>query len=211
MAGTFAHLVVVDSLSQDANALESIAGLTREMKFALMKFSNFCELGAVAPDCPTLMLESAETRKWGTLMHHGQTAEVVRCGIPHLARVNFASAEAQQCLAWLFGYLGHVVMDLTIHPVLNINIGTFEQNPTLHRQCELHQDVYIFTKLVHEAITRVEYLKRCGLASCGVGPERGKLPPRLGRPLEELFAGRGRVARSRKCSHHTTHAGCLVS
>ena len=61
MAGTFAHITLVDSLCQDADALDSIDTLSPTMKRALMQFNNFCELGAVSPDTPYLTLLSADS------------------------------------------------------------------------------------------------------------------------------------------------------
>jgi hypothetical protein len=52
MAGTFAHIGLVDSLCHNADLLDEISGLTPQMKRSLMKFINFCELGAISPDAP---------------------------------------------------------------------------------------------------------------------------------------------------------------
>lgn len=56
MAGTFAHIALVDLLCQDGDALDGIATLTPAMKRALMQFNNFCELGAISPAAPLALM-----------------------------------------------------------------------------------------------------------------------------------------------------------
>ena len=69
MAGTFAHITLVDSLCNDNPLLKGMSGLTNDMKEALTHFLNFCELGAVSPDCPFLVLGDKNSHGWGNVMH----------------------------------------------------------------------------------------------------------------------------------------------
>jgi hypothetical protein len=50
-------------------------------------------------------------------------------------------------MAWLFGFASHIAADGTIHPVINLKVGPYEQNKTAHRDCEMSQDVYAQSKL----------------------------------------------------------------
>jgi hypothetical protein len=50
-------------------------------------------------------------------------------------------------MAWLFGFASHVATDGTIHPVVNLKVGPYEQNKTKHRRCEMSQDVYAHRRL----------------------------------------------------------------
>jgi hypothetical protein len=167
MAGTFAHITLVDLLSQ-ANSTQSMESFTQDMKEALPHFKNFCELGAVSPDCPFLVLGDHKTKGWGNVMHYWQTADFIRRAIPFFAGANFQNPDIQRCFAWLCGYVGHVVTDLTIHPVIKEKVGDYFTHQKRHRECELHQDVYIFKKIVGESLTRVDYLSdnNAGIGSC---------------------------------------------
>jgi hypothetical protein len=175
MAGTFAHITLVDSLCQNADALDSITTLLPTMKRALMQFNNFCELGAVSPDTPYLKLLSADSARWANVMHYWKTADFLRRAVPYVNALDFRLTATQKCFAWLFGYTAHVVTDFTIHPVINLRVGPYEQNKLQHRLCELSQDVYIFHKLGFGDVSRAEYIKRCGIDSCADVADEDKL------------------------------------
>jgi hypothetical protein len=179
MAGTFAHITLVDSLCQDADILDSIPGLTSKMKYSLMKFVNFCELGAISPDAPYLKLSSKDAARWANFMHYWKTADFIRRAVPYVYAMDFRTTDAQKCLAWLFGYGAHIVTDLTVHPVVNLRVGLYEQNKREHRRCELNQDVYIFHELGFGDVSSAEYIERCGIQSCAAEGQRGKLDPAI--------------------------------
>jgi hypothetical protein len=116
-------------------------GFPEKAKDAAGLFLNFCELGSVSPDYPYL----GGDKRWADAMHYTRTGEIVRAGVRALREMG---GDAQlRCLAWLMGYASHVVADVTVHPVLDKNICTYEENPKLHRICEMHQDVYIFQRM----------------------------------------------------------------
>jgi hypothetical protein len=50
-------------------------------------------------------------------------------------------------MAWLYGFASHIAADGTIHPIVNLKVGPYEQNKTAHRRCEMSQDVYAHSKL----------------------------------------------------------------
>ena len=177
MAGTFAHLTLVDKLCRDAAALDGIDTLTLAMKAALKNFRPFCELGAISPDAPYLQLLSGDASRWANVMHYWKTADFVRHAIPLVFNMDFRLAETQKCLAWLFGYAAHLVTDLTIHPVVKVRVGSYDQNKRMHRLCEINQDVYIFHKQGFGDITTAEYIDGCGIKSCADPDDRGKLDP----------------------------------
>jgi hypothetical protein len=168
MPGAFAHLTMVDILAGDEDHLDTITTLTPSMKHALGFFTNFCELGAVSPDYPYLTPLHPSAKAWADVMHYYETAEFVRRGIRHLTRQfpNVEVPEAEQCIAWLFGYTAHVVADLTAHPVIKNKVGPYEQHKTEHRVCELHQDVYIVKMRYREEIGTPEHSTETGIASC---------------------------------------------
>ena len=177
MSGTLAHLTLVDTLC-NVDVLNGIETLTPTMKRALMKFMNFCELGAVSPDYPYLTLLSSNAAAWANIMHYWKTVDFIRSGIKYVYDMNYNTSDARRCIAWLFGYTSHVVTDMTVHPVINIKVGPYEQNKTTHRICELNQDVYIF----HEkksGIDSDEFIRNCGFASCVDISNREKLYPAI--------------------------------
>jgi len=40
-----------------------------------------------------------------------------------------------------------VVADVTIHPILELKVGSYAEHKMGHRTCEMHQDAYIFQRL----------------------------------------------------------------
>jgi len=165
--GAFAHITLVDSLCE-ATLLDGFPELPDVAKRALLSYLKFCELGAVSPDYPYLVLGSQNAAGWANVMHYWRTADFIRNGVRHLLdRTALDSPDGQKCLAWLFGYASHVVADLTIHPVIELIVGPYATHKTQHRVCEMHQDTYIFNQLVGERIDTVEYLKHAGLRDCG--------------------------------------------
>jgi len=168
MAGTFAHITLVDTLCQQGNRLDSIPTLTRPMRHALKVYLRFCELGAVSPDCPFLKKPDKSAEGWGNAMHYWKTADFIRRSVPYLAGQDLTTTDNQKCLAWLFGYTAHLVTDLTIHPILAVkeNVGQYKGHEREHRVWEIHQDVYIFSKMKKQQPTEAEFLRSCGIADC---------------------------------------------
>jgi hypothetical protein len=161
MAGTFAHITLVDSLC-DPDKLDGISTLSKTVKHALTHCKKFCELGAVSPDHPYLAFDEG----WGNVMHYWRTADLIRQAIAYFSGRDLKQADSQKALAWLFGYVAHVVTDLTIHPVVFLKVGAYEGHETEHRKCEMHQDVYIFEKLQGQSITHAEYIVESGIQAC---------------------------------------------
>lgn len=52
-----------------------------------------------------------------------------------------------------------MVTDLTIHPVVNLKVGKYEENKVPHRICEMNEDVYIFHKWGFGEINQAEMWK----------------------------------------------------
>jgi hypothetical protein len=72
----------------------------------------------------------------------------------------------RKATAWLLGYVAHMVTDVTIHPVIELKVGVYEENKTAHRVCEMHQDSYIFNRLNLSGIGISEPLS--AITSCGI-------------------------------------------
>lgn len=78
-----------------------------------------------------------------------------------------------KAFAWLLGYTAHVITDTTIHPVVEPKVGPYAQNKTAHRECEMHQDAYIFQRLNLGGVGVADLessLERCSLADGSMDP-----------------------------------------
>jgi hypothetical protein len=79
-------------------------------------------------------------------MHNRHAVALLRNGVARIRDMADVNVR-QKCIAWLFGFASHVVTDGTIHPVVNLKVGPYEQNKTEHRRCEMSQDVYAHSRL----------------------------------------------------------------
>lgn len=162
MPGAYAHLTLVNHF-REPQALEE-KELSHEAITCVLEYFKYCELGAVSPDYPYLVVGSAEAAAWADEMHKNRCGALIGNGIQ---RVRGMQGEAKRkCLAWLLGLVSHVVADATIHPVIQEKVGPYEQNKTAHRECEMHQDAYIYQRLKLGDIGLSEHLDS-GLRQCG--------------------------------------------
>ena len=53
-------------------------------------------------------------------MHYEKTGDMIKAGINLIRKINGASQ--QKAFSWLLGYTSHVITDVTIHPVIELNI-----------------------------------------------------------------------------------------
>ena len=160
-----------------AEILNTIPGLTRPIKYALLKYLNYCELGSVSPDYPALVFWNSKDQAWANMMHYYKTSDFIRRCVPIVYAQDWKTCDAKCCIAWLFGYLAHLVTDLTIHPIVNERVGPYAQNKRRHRVCEMHQDVHIFNAKLLGEIDNAEYIRDCGIASCNDPNERKRFNP----------------------------------
>ena len=139
MPGGYAHLFLVNKINDRIGPLPDL------LKHAYNRYFHFCELGSVSPDMPYLALGKSGQQAWADTMHYERTFELVKVASREVMK---SAGEVQlKCIAWLLGYSSHLVMDGTVHPVVELKVGTYGDNKTAHRRCELNQDAYIFPKL----------------------------------------------------------------
>jgi len=165
MAGAYAHITVVNHVQK----LAKKAAMSTEAKYALGMHLKFAELGAVSPDYPYLATGQS---LWADNMHYNNTSALLKTGITKLQEMT--GTEREKALSWLFGFAGHMVTDMTIHPVVEGIVGPYQANKSAHRKCEMHQDAFIFQKLDVGDVGLTEHLKT-GIASCHVARDRQKL------------------------------------
>lgn len=159
MPGAYAHLAVVN----DAQKLAEDAGLRDETLYYLGRDLKFVELGAVSPDYPYLALRSGQ-KKWADNMHYTNTAKLMQAGVAAVSRL--PAKDQGRAIAWLFGFVAHVATDMTIHPVVELRVGPYHGNEAEHRRCEMHQDAFIFPRVVNVGDAGLSEHLATGIASC---------------------------------------------
>ncbi|HML56332.1 MAG TPA: zinc dependent phospholipase C family protein [Solidesulfovibrio magneticus] len=147
MPGAYAHIIMSFITSKNAG-LEKLE-LPDDVVDALIDRQRYFELGAISPDMPYLaVLDGEESEVWADAMHLEGVAERIDCGVQKVASLPFD--DKMTALAWLLGFVGHVVFDVCMHPVVNIVAGGEYGDATKkeHRTCEMHQDVFIADKKI---------------------------------------------------------------
>lgn len=180
MPGAYAHIAIVNVARETAD-LEA-AGLDGSAITAVLDYLNYCELGAVSPDYPYLDLLHPGQKHWADAMHYDRTGALIQAGVRRVAAM---TGELQRkCLSWLLGYAAHVTTDTTIHPVVEKKVGTYKGHERAHRECEMHQDVYIFEGRMSLEIHYAEYLDS-HIAKCSSTAS----PDRLDEDVAQLWIG----------------------
>lgn len=161
MPGAYAHLTLANIVS--APDLLDQTRLSQDAKIAVLDYKKFVELGAVSPDLPYLRV-SGSAKRWADIMHYTRPESVIKCGVRIIAAENNQEIRNKK-LAWLLGYASHVGGDTTIHPVVELKVGPYEDNAQAHRVCEMNQDAYIFQRLNVGEIGLGEFLDS-GVGAC---------------------------------------------
>lgn len=163
MPGAYAHIALANAAAE-MRPLLLIPHFPVRAISAVVNYLNFCELGAVGPDFPSLAPDGGWS--WAERLHRERTGALVRTGVRRLRRL---SGEAKgKCFAWLMGYVSHLVGDATIHPVIRLKVGPAEENMAAHRLCEMHQDVLILHRMNFGGSDACDYL-RMGIGRCWNG------------------------------------------
>ena len=143
MAGAYDNLTIVSKATTESE-LEEL-GLSNDAIIALEDWLTFTSLGSISPDYPYLAI-SEKHKKWADLMHLGmKTKSFILRGIEEVKAIE-DEEDKRRAFAWLCGLAGHIVSDVVIHPMVELKVGTYEGNEAAHRNCEMHQDVYIYFK-----------------------------------------------------------------
>lgn len=162
MPGAYAHITLIN-LAREPARLAAGPGMPRPAALALGRWLKYCELGAVSPDYPYLAIGAQGATEWADLMHYQHTGGMVQAGVEVVR--GLSGTLRDKAFAWLLGYTAHVITDTTIHPVVELRVGPYAQNKTAHRQCEMHQDAYIFQRLDVGGVGVAKYLQS-GIAQC---------------------------------------------
>jgi hypothetical protein len=160
MAGGYTHLTLVRealTVCRKEGGLEDV----------ISQWSAFSYLGGVSPDYPYLSFGESNT-KWADLMHKSGTHLMIRAAIKHLFDIRHSVNQDAwgKKMAWLLGFVSHVVADVTIHPVVNFKVGKYEDHKSQHRDCEMNQDVHIYSQRIGLDLRKASHM-RGELLQCG--------------------------------------------
>jgi len=166
MSATYAHITFVKKIS-DATILTN-KGINITAIESICDYPEYCELGAISPDYPALVIIVPEQEEWTNKMHEGNTGDIVKSGIKYIKSNLMNNKNIKIWLSWLFGYVSHVVADTTIHPIVNKIVGSYNLNQAEHRRCEMHQDRFIFNnEMIKGSIDKAAFFKS-GIGTCDI-------------------------------------------
>jgi hypothetical protein len=122
---------------------------------------------------------------WADAMHWDHTGDRIKVGIRVLSKMP-PSLAREKALAWLLGFTAHVLMDVTVHPMVGIKVGPYEENKKAHRTCEMNQDTYIFQTRMNLSIHYASHLK-AGICRCSDPADEDKIDPDIFYVWNEMF------------------------
>jgi len=163
MAGAFTHMAIVSEATKSFQPGKPFGD-------SLRVYRNFLTLGSVSPDIPYLAhLSLKDAFDWADIMHYHQTNRLVQNAVHSLAVAKTRSKFWKAQLAWLLGFVGHLVSDASIHPIVESIVGPYTDKDTNanHTECEMTQDVLIMKDVLNLEVTSAEYsdLLRAGFDS----------------------------------------------
>lgn len=157
MPGAYTHITAINQALIQPPYTNSLS-VNSQRIFAV--HHAFVEFGAIAPDFPYLVYADSQQSRWADIMHQQCVREIFTGLVNYVVSLDAHSHQQDKAYAWLSGYLGHVVADLTIHPVIEMKVGPFEKNKLAHRVCEMNQDTHIWRRMQLGEIGHVERLSR---------------------------------------------------
>ncbi len=159
MPGAYAHIALVNA----AQKWTDTAGLRKKTSRNLARDLKYLELGAVSPDYPYLALKSGQA-SWADHMHYTNTAALLKAGVATVRAL--PPSRQDRASVWLMGVAAHMTTDMTIHPVVELRVGEYGQNKGEHRRCEMHQDAFIFPRVMNVGETAMTEHLVSGIATC---------------------------------------------
>lgn len=163
MACAYAHMTITELLNR--NKLIKVK-IPDEIINIISNNIKYCNFGSVCPDLSYL----AQEPHYSDLMHFIKTGDFVKHALNIIKTKK--DKDKEKCIAWLFGYVSHMVTDMVIHPIIEEKVGEYSarpENALNHLKCEMYQDTYIFKEKLELDISKSEFidarLKECGNGS----------------------------------------------
>ncbi len=153
MAGPFTHMLLCQRAADRSIVKRHGVQYSWDLLDVLNNHQAFMLMGAVTPDLPAVS-DKLKKESWSDQMHNGRLNRAV---VPIFAALkNAGSRDAK--LAWLFGYVGHIVGDVVIHPIVQVAKTKSKDPANGHQQCEICQDVLSFKKIQSYDLTDATFL-----------------------------------------------------
>jgi hypothetical protein len=181
MPGAYAHLSVVNDAQKRAEA----AGLREDTLASLGLHLKFLELGSVSPDYPYLS-RRRDQEPWADAMHYTRNATLLRAGVAAVSKL--PEGLKAKATAWFLGFAAHMTTDMTIHPVVEMRVGPYSQNQGEHRRCEMHQDAFIFPRVMDVGDTGLSEHLATGIATCHAEGDEDQLDPAIEQVWQAMLA-----------------------
>jgi hypothetical protein len=152
MAGAFTHMAIAEFATHKFPVGQKFGDILRT-------YLNFLTLGSVSPDIPYLAYLAGGGFDWADIMHYHQTNGIVKNALHSLGSAKNKNKDWECQLAWLLGFVGHLVTDATIHPIVESIVGPYTDKDTNsnHSECEMIQDVMIFKDVKNLELSSAEY------------------------------------------------------
>jgi hypothetical protein len=156
MAGPYTHMMVCQKAAETGEVPPDLLTI-------LDRYQCFLLLGSVSPDLPAIWdkaeefaaknLSGAQSHDWSSRFHDGvcktngvetrrlKTNKVVEHVFANLGQLTGNDADA--CLVWLLGHIGHIVTDVVVHPLVGmtknqvIKSGRYQDSDPVHLQIEI--------------------------------------------------------------------------
>lgn len=166
MAGPFTHMVICEYATDDQQAIAlSRQPLPAELTTLLSSNHCFLILGAVSPDLPAIS-DFIWKQRWSDAMHIGPLNRLVVDIFDQSFGCSSSSRDA--ILAWLFGYVGHIVADAVVHPIVNLAMQA-AKNQSIHQEIEVCMDSLTYAEKKGGDLQLVPYFD--GLRACRKSPQ----------------------------------------
>lgn len=150
MAGAFTHLTLLEEAL--GNPL-----LNKDLKKILRGQRKYAMFGSVSPDLPYLSMLKATADAF----HHQATRGFIDACCAHVRAQGPINTITQRSkLAWIFGYVSHIIEDVVIHPIVAAEVGSVLDPGTSgdHRTCEMLQDSMVFQHFHANELFEAEYI-----------------------------------------------------
>ncbi len=158
MAGAFTHFLICEKAISEKHALGT------ELWQFVNNNSQYISIGAASPDLPYLSPPTGDV-KWADVMHYEKTNGIATKGYEELKSRWLLKTQAEDVkLAWLMGFISHLIADATIHPIVKAIVGDYDTHKIPHRNCEMTQDAILFNEIMGNEINYAEFseqLKFC--------------------------------------------------
>jgi hypothetical protein len=160
MPGTYAHMIAADKAKDKIVEADSLIYFAK----CLLEFPEWLQSGTVGPDYPYLhhALTSHDlSDSWADLMHYTSIGDLIHNAtvqIREMYNQNSECNETRRNIAWFLGFISHIVLDITIHPVVRLVVGEYKDNPDEHRSCEMFMDTYIYNTTYKSELSNSEWI-----------------------------------------------------